>query len=227
MRRLYNNSFHEWKVIPLKLVIESFGSHFKFHSNLLFNISCINDFPSFYLDIFSNWKKYFSTNPETRSCILSQYLRFSKFIIVDNPHVNFTNFSSRNINFVGYFVNENCNFKSWVTLKNQYNLDNKLCFQWIQSVHAIPLIWKQKVNDNAKNVEKKYVVQGHHPVKNTRVNVLDKLTADLYYIIVLNKLTEIYSVLLLSSGNTPTSQKYFDKAFPNENFGRKFICHQE
>ena len=53
------------------------------------------------------------------------------------------------------FVNENCNFKSWVTLKNQYNLDNKLYFQWIQSIHAIPLIWKQKINDNAQNVEKK------------------------------------------------------------------------
>ena len=155
MRRLYKNSFHEWKVVPLKLTKNSFGSQFKFHSNLLFNISCINDFPSFYLDIFSNWKKYFSTNPETRSCILSQYLWFSKFIIVDNPYVNFTNFSSRNINFVSDFVNENCNFKSWVTLKNQYNLDNKLYFQWIQLIHAIPLIWKQKINDNAKNVEKK------------------------------------------------------------------------
>ena len=32
---------------------------------------------------------------------------------------------------------------------------------------------------------------------------------------------EIYSVLLLSPGNTPTSQKYFDKAFPNENLDWK------
>ena len=38
--------------------------------------------------------------------------------------------------------------------------------------------------------------------------------------IVSDKITarEIYSALLLLSGNTPTSQKYFDKAFPNENF---------
>ena len=67
-----------------------------------------------------------------------------------------------------------------------------------------------------KNNEKNYAAQDHHLIKNTRVIVLDKLTT-----------REIYSVLLLSSGNTPTSQKYFDKAFPNENFGRKFICHQE
>ena len=51
VRRLYDDSFHEWKVISLKLIKKSFGSHFKFHLNLLFNISCINDFPTFYLDV--------------------------------------------------------------------------------------------------------------------------------------------------------------------------------
>ena len=142
--RLYDDSFHEWKVIPLKLIKKSFGPHFKFHSNLLFNISCINDFPSFYLDMFCNRKRYFSTNPETPSGILCQYLSFNKFIIVDNSYANFTNFSSKNINFVSDLVNENCNFKSWETLKNEYHLDNKLCFQWIQLLYAIRLIWKQK-----------------------------------------------------------------------------------
>ena len=79
-------------------------------------------------------------------------------------------------------------------------------------IHPIPLIWKQKINDNEKNVEKNYVVQNHHLIKNTRIIVLDKLTA-----------REIYSVLLLSSGNTPTSQKYFGAVFPNENFDWKKI----
>ena len=100
-------------------------------------------------------------------------------------------------------VNEDCNFKSWENFKN---LDNKLYFQWMQLIHATPLIWKQKINDGEKNVEKNYVVQDHHLIKSTRVIVLDKLTA-----------REIYSVLLRSSDNTPTSQKYFGKVFPNEN----------
>ena len=115
VRRLYDDPFHEWKVIPLKLIQKSLGSHFKFRSNLLFNISCINDFPSFYLDIFCNWKRYFSTNSETPSYILPQYLWFNKFLIVDDSYVNFTNFSNENINFVCDLVNENCNFKSWET----------------------------------------------------------------------------------------------------------------
>ena len=84
----------------------------------------------------------------------------------------------------------------------------------MQLIHAIPLIWKQKINDSEKNVEKHYVVQNHHLIKNTRVIVivLDKFTAG-----------EIYSVLLISSGNTPTSQKYLGKVFPNKDFDWKKV----
>ena len=69
-------------------------------------------------------------------------------------------------------------------------------------IHTIPLIWKQKIS-----VETNYVVQDHHLVKNTGAIVLDKFTE-----------REIYSVLLLSSGNIPTSQKYFNKIFSNDKF---------
>ena len=34
IRRLYDTSFHKWKLIPLYLIRKSFGSSFKFHSNL-------------------------------------------------------------------------------------------------------------------------------------------------------------------------------------------------
>ena len=47
VRRLYDDSFHEWKVTSLKLEKKSFGSHFKFHPNLLFNISSIMIFQPF------------------------------------------------------------------------------------------------------------------------------------------------------------------------------------
>ena len=34
IKRLYDDSFHEWKLIPLKLFKKSFGDELKFHSNL-------------------------------------------------------------------------------------------------------------------------------------------------------------------------------------------------
>ena len=42
---------------------------------------------------------------------------------------NLKTFQQKSINFVSDLVNENYNFKSWETLKNDYHLDNKLYFQ--------------------------------------------------------------------------------------------------
>ena len=109
---------------------------------------------------------------------------FNKFTLIDNSYVNFTNFLNKNKHFFSDLVNKNCNFKSWEILKNEYHLDNKLYFQWMQLIHAIPIIWKEKINSE-KNVGKN-VVEDHHLIKNTRVIVLEKLT-----------MREIYSVLIL------------------------------
>ena len=110
---------------------------------------------------------------------------FNKFTLIDNSYVNFTNVLNKNTHFLSDLVNKNCNFKSWEILKNEYHLDNKLYFQWMQLIHAIPIIWKEKINNSEKNVGKN-VVEDHHLTKNTRVIVLEKLT-----------MREIYSVLIL------------------------------
>ena len=64
----------------------------------------------------------------------------------------------------------------------------------------------------AEKMLKKLCRTRSSPKKNTRVIVLDKLTG-----------REIYSMLLLSSGNTSTCQKYFGEVFPNKNFDWKKI----
>ena len=48
IRRLYDDSFHEWKLIPLYLIEKSFCSSLKFHSNLLRKYNKTKFFPSFY-----------------------------------------------------------------------------------------------------------------------------------------------------------------------------------
>ena len=55
VKKLYDDCFHEWKIILLYLL--SKGSSFKFHSNLHFENKLLNDFPSFYKQMLTNWKK--------------------------------------------------------------------------------------------------------------------------------------------------------------------------
>ena len=93
IRILYNNSFHEWKLVPLFLTKKSFGSYFKFHSNLFFKRNKIKFFPSFYKEIFLYWKKYLTRKPETPPCILSQYLRYNNNIQVEKKSIYLVRFS--------------------------------------------------------------------------------------------------------------------------------------
>ena len=74
IRRIYDKSFHEWKLIPLYVIEKSFGRSFKFHSNLVFKSNKTKFSPSFYREIFFYWKKYLIVMTEIPSCILSQYL---------------------------------------------------------------------------------------------------------------------------------------------------------
>ena len=99
IRRLYDNLFHEWKLIPLFLIKKSFRSSFEFHSNLFFKRNKIKFFPSFYKEIFLYWNKYLTRKTEIPSCILPQYLWYNENIQVDENSIYLVRFSEKNSNY--------------------------------------------------------------------------------------------------------------------------------
>ena len=54
IKRLYDDSLHEWKVISLCLISKTFDKSFIFHFNLSFRNKLIKSFPSFYKEILLN-----------------------------------------------------------------------------------------------------------------------------------------------------------------------------
>ena len=54
VKRLYDDKFDEWKLIPLHLIKSTFGINFKFHSNLDCGDSKILTFLAFYKQLFRN-----------------------------------------------------------------------------------------------------------------------------------------------------------------------------
>ena len=73
IKRLYDGLFHQWRTIPLHLISRTFGKSFIFHSNLSFKKKLIKSLPSFYKQIFLNWKSFFSKTPETSSGVLFHF----------------------------------------------------------------------------------------------------------------------------------------------------------
>ena len=76
VKKLFDENFHEWKIIPLHLIRITFGQDFKFHSNLSYDtklLFCNYSFPVFYKNIFRYWSQHFTVSPDLPSCILSSF----------------------------------------------------------------------------------------------------------------------------------------------------------
>ena len=203
VKKLYDDCFHEWKIIPLHLLNKYFGPSFKFHSNLHFESKLLKDFPSFYKQILMNWKKYFIASPITPSCVLSQFLWYNSYIKIDNKAVYLKFFSTKNINFITQLFNTDGSVKNWNILKTEFALQNKDQFCWLQLVNAIPEMWKKCIKQTSENTSL-LVVKDHHLLRGSRIIILEKLSSK-----------ELYSLLISAIDHQPTPQKYFDDMFPN------------
>ena len=60
VKRLFEDDFHDWKVIPLFLIGKHLGKNFKFHNNIDISNDILSKFPSFYQDIFVKWINNFN-----------------------------------------------------------------------------------------------------------------------------------------------------------------------
>ena len=203
IRRLYGNSFHEWKLIPLFLLKNSFDNSFKFHSNLFFKRNKIKIFTSLYKEIFLYWKKYLTRKPEIASCIFPQYLWYNEDIQVDKNSIYLVWFSEKNINYVSQLFRTDVSIKKWLELKSEHGLYENSSFQWLQLISANPERWKfiiTEKNDSKTNL----IIHDRHVIKGSRILTLDKLSS-----------TEMYSVLISKFQNKP-SNFYFENLF-NDN----------
>ena len=83
LKRLFDDSFHEWKVIPLFYIKKEFGNNFKYNSNLDYKLRNKVLLPKFYKKILANWMIYFNTLQELPSCTLNQFLWYSKYVQIN------------------------------------------------------------------------------------------------------------------------------------------------
>ena len=116
VKRLFEDDFHDWKVIPLFLIGKHLGKNFKFHNNIDINNDILSKFPSFYQDIFIKWINNYTAKPTFPSMILFEFIWFNSNIKVD---CTFSFFSDKNLNFISQLFNDNEKFKVFGEHKNR------------------------------------------------------------------------------------------------------------
>ena len=79
IKRLYDKSFHEWKLIPLHLINRTITLTFKFRPRLALSFQ-LDEFPTFYQNIFQFKSTCFRSASIVPSIILSDILWFIRNI---------------------------------------------------------------------------------------------------------------------------------------------------
>ena len=80
---IYEDSFHEWKLVPFHLVNTTVTIAFKFHPNLALSVQ-LDQFLKLYQHIFHLWNTCFHAASTVPSIILFEFLWFNRNITVDN-----------------------------------------------------------------------------------------------------------------------------------------------
>ena len=97
-------------------------------------------------------------------------------------------------------------------MKNEFDLSNDIYFQWMQIINAIPKQWKEKLLEQTSGNPNNIVFKEHHIIKNSRIVSLNKLISK-----------EIYNYLITEKFDKPTSQKYFENLFNDQNLKWELI----
>ena len=103
IKRLFNENFHVWKILPLHIIHKSLGKKFVFHSNLKVNKKLTKSFPKYYREIINIWRSEFSCQTLVPSAILCQFLCFNCQIQIGHKSVFFSSFSERNTTLLDNF----------------------------------------------------------------------------------------------------------------------------
>ena len=140
VKRLFNQNFHPWKNIPLKLIEQSFKQNI-FYPNI--KITPPPVFPKFYKNLLLFWSEL-SQIPLTIKSVLNQPIWFNSFIQIQNAPIG------KLFPFELFVSNlfSNGSLVPWDAFKNEHNLQNRDFFKWRQLVSAIPQAWKNMIADN-------------------------------------------------------------------------------
>ena len=89
---MFEDDFHDWKVILLFLIGKHLGTNFKFLNNIDLSKDILSEFPYFYQNIFIKWIDNYTAKPTISSMILYEFIWFNSDIKVDSKPVHFSFF---------------------------------------------------------------------------------------------------------------------------------------
>ena len=210
LKRLLDDSFHPWKVIPLHFLskLTVLGENI-FFPNLSFNIQ--HALPTFYSNILTSWMDFSQAIPITASSILSQSIWYNSLIRIANDIITPTFLCCRKQVFVSDFFDRHGNVRSWDNFSTSYNLSPALFFRWLQIVDALPKHWIKVLKEDAGR-SRLFCDFSPHAILKAKIFPMSKLNS-----------RTIYDHIIAAITKPPTSIRYFLRYFQVESLPWKDI----
>ena len=84
VKRLFEDDFHDWEIIPLFLMGKQLGKNFKFHNSIDISNNILSKFLSFDQEIFIKWINNFTSKSTLPSIISSEFIWFNSNLRIDS-----------------------------------------------------------------------------------------------------------------------------------------------
>ena len=213
VKRLFNDQDQQWKTLPKIILEKIYGKCDIFYPHFKSNTTQTSMLPKFYKNIITKWASC-STDPIDIGNVLGQRLWQNSFITISNKPVFIKKFCDANLCFV-YQLFENGRVKSWNQIKDEFGLEQRLHFKYVQLIDSLPTSWKKQINENQLLVADASVQHCQGILHCTRLLPLERLTSK-----------EIYTILIRNRNHVPTAQTTYKTKFINlsdENWGNFYL----
>ena len=191
IRRLYDNSFHPWKVIP-----NHFFSNKLFYPNLNIDFITFGKAPIFYKNIVNFWCEVADSLPVTASSILSECIFNNNLLKIENNIVKRNFLGMKRLLFVADLFDDEGNTMGWECFKRKNNLKQTLYFKWAQLISCIPVNWKNVIKLD-KGRSRLFCDFEPHLITKAKIFPINKLCSK-----------EFYKILISAISKSPTSQAH-------------------
>ena len=164
IRRVTDDTFHTWKIIPSKLFRPIGGISF-FHRNLKLSDSCmrvVETFPAFCQELVQLWVIISQEEPKNIDYILNESLWNNSFFTAVGKPVFHQAFLNKNILNVSDLMTESGSFLTWQMAKQKYDLNDGHFIDWLGIINSIPSDWKSQIKLQFSNNTSQYNTATQH-----------------------------------------------------------------
>ena len=150
IRRLLDNNFHAWKLIPNALFLD-LGVSAVFHDNFKPSTYCMQknqSYPPFYQQLISFWEKVNGKEPLNALAIVNQVIWNNSFFLKQGNSLFYPSLYNKGILKVNGLLGDFGHFMKWASAKLKFDLKEQDAMLWLSVFMSIPSQWKRKVKSH-------------------------------------------------------------------------------